>query len=780
VRRARAAAAWAAAALGLALAPPLALRVAAALSPADTAALSAGWSPSTRVYARGGELLREVAKASGERAYFAPLAAIAPVLRDAVLAAEDERFYRHGGVDYLAALRALAANALAGRRISGASTLTMQLARILYGHPRNLGGKLRQALDAARLEAALPKEGILELYLNRVPLGSGCEGVEAASLRLFGKPAAGLDLAEAALLAGAIQSPSLYDPAADATLARERRDWVLSRMLATGRVSAAERDAALERPIPLPRDAAPIRAGHFTDYALAASSRRGELSTTLDLGLQDTVEAMAQEHVRRYGEAGITNAAVLVLDNETGGVLCMVGSKLWGGGGDGFVNGALALRQPGSTLKPFAYALAFERGWTPASMLADVETEYVSSDRALYVPRNYSRTFRGPVLAKEALAGSLNIPAIRLVRELGVDGFLGALRDFGFASLDRGADYYGLGLVLGNGEVSLLELAGAYSALARGGEYLAPTPFPVGSPEARARAGGRAASYGSAWLVTSILSDEAMRVQAFGANSPLLVGFPMAIKTGTSGNWRDSWTVGYSSEFTIAVWAGDFGATAMNQVSGSAGAGPLFNAVARLMAERLGRMPSLPEAPPGARKVLLCAESGELPGPACPRRLSVSLLGEPPRGACRIHSFVRVDSRDGSLAEESSPELFVDRRVAYELPPEFAQWLKDSGKFSPPPRAAKKPARAQALAITRPRSGDVYIVEPGYDRRSQSIELAASAARALERVDWYVDGELVATAEWPYAASWRLARGAHAVVARSGAASSAPVSFEVR
>jgi penicillin-binding protein 1C len=755
-----------------------ALAVALSRSPVDLAAFRATEPRSTRIFDRNGILLREVANAAGERAYPVPLAAVSPLLVEAILAAEDSSFRCHGGVDLSSVARALLSNLTRGRVVSGASTLTMQLARLAFGGDHDFGGKLAQAYNALRLERALGKDEILEAYLNRVPYGRGRLGVEAACLEYLGKPCRELSLPEAALVAGLIQAPSLYDPARNPEGARARRNYVLGRLLATGRIAKAAHDEASAAPLPAATAAENVKAGHFTDYVLSLSPGIWDVETSLDWSLQERVQTLTSEYVRKASAAGLTNAAVVVLDNESGSILSMVGSKEWTAEEGGFVNGALAPRQPGSALKPFAYALAFEKGYTPASMLADIETDYVSSDRSLYVPRNYSRTFRGPVLAKEALASSLNIPAIRLVRSVGLAPFLDELRALGFVSLDRDADYYGLGLVLGNGEVNLLEMARAYSTLARGGVSLPVSCLLPGV----AAAPVRVLDYDAAWLVTSILSDENMRVQAFGADSPLLVGFPMAIKTGTSGDWRDSWTVGYTGEFTIAVWGGDFESTPMNQVSGSTGAGPLFNQVAKLMADRLGKLPSLPEPPEGARRLVVCAESGAIPNSSCPRRMVVSVIGAANRPLCTMHETVTVDSRTGLPADASTPQAFQAKRLAYNLPPLYASWLAQSGKYSPPPPAADKSAGRPILSILSPRSGDVYIIEPGYDRSTQTIELTAEVARRSKpaSLSWFIDGKLVGEAAWPYSASWRLEAGRHSVVAKVGEVGGDEVVFTVR
>ena len=761
-------------AMGAAAIPAVSLVVAVAFHPVDRNGFIAAYRPSSRIYDRSGVLLRETVNEAGERAFFVPLGDMSPMLVDAVLSAEDSAFRWHFGVDPLAITRAFAANRFAGKTVSGASTLTMQLARIVYEQPRTVGGKLSQAFDALRLEAAFSKDEILEAYLNRVSFAPGSLGAEAASTRYFRKSCAQLGAAEAALLAGLIQAPTRFDPFVNPEETLRRRNWVLDRMLRTRRLSREEYAAARSEPLPEPRPSHSIKAGHFTDYVLSFSPSSGDIHTTLDWFLQESVEALVAAHVRRYAANGLTNSAVVVLDNSNLEILAMVGSRDWSAGDEGNVNGVVALRQPGSALKPFAYALAFENGYSPTSMLADIETEYVNNDRALYIPRNYSRSYRGPVIAKEALATSLNIPAIRLIRDVGVGKFLSLLQRLGFTSLDRDADYYGLGLVLGNGEVSLLQMATAYTVLARNGLYRDCSPY-IGTREDH-----RVISEAAAWLVTSILSDETMRQQAFGTDSPLQVGFPMAIKTGTSSNWRDSWTVGFTAEFTVAVWSGDFGSTPMNQLTGSTGAGPLFNAVARLMASRNIRMPTLPVSPESVRKVIVCGESGGTPSSCCPRRLVAFIGSETNPALCTVHSLAHIDVRSGSPASSDTPPEYVRKRLAYELPAEYALWLKESGKFVVPRSSAPSKGMREELTVQKPREGDVYIIEPGYDLDHQTLELTATSLNKVPAVDWYVDGVLVSTATWPYVSSWKLSVGTHVVSAKCGDAHSRPVRFSVK
>jgi penicillin-binding protein 1C len=739
--------------------PPLILDLVVIFCPVDKVAIRRSLEPSTRIYDRQGNLLREIVNGNGERCNPVRLKEISPLMVKAVFAAEDSSFYTHSGVNYTAALRAFIDNRRSGRIVSGASTITMQLARLLWDQPRSFRGKLRQAFDALRLEHSFNKNEILELYLNRIPAAPGCQGIEAASIRITGRRASELGAAEAALLAGMIQAPSLYDPFAYSDAALRRRDWTLSRMKKRRYISKKNYENALAAPVPPTQPETPIRAGHFTDYILSLGLS-GEVHTSLDGEMQEAAQNLAAVHAERFRTDGLTNSALVVLDNNSAEILVMVGSKDWSADEKGYVNGAVALRQPGSTLKPFAYALAFDQGWNAASLMADIETEYISNDRTLYIPRNYSRNFRGPVTAKEALASSLNIPAIRLVRDLGLTGFLDCLRNAGFDSLDKDANYYGLGLVLGNGEVSLLQLASAYSALARGGLYRAPVAQTVYPDEELVEA-PRIFSEQAAWQITAILSDEALRVQSFGAGTPLLFGFPAAMKTGTSGDWRDSWTCGFTDQYTVAVWSGDFESVSMNQVSGSSGAGILFAAMLRLISDNKDHPPSLNE-PPGMRSAVVCAESGGFPHDFCPRKLTVSLPESVEISVCTVHSLV------------GNPP-----RLAYNLPAEYDRWLGENGRYVSA-SAGRETTEQRDIRISRPREGDIYITEPGYNPAYQTLEFAATADLRPPEIYWYLNGRAVGKATWPYGFNWQLSKGTYQLVARSGNNESEAVHFEVR
>jgi len=744
------------------------------------------FTESRRLVDRNGAFLRESVNGDGARAEWASLAEISPLVVDAVLATEDARFYEHGGVDWRGVVRA-AADSLAARRVvSGASTVTMQLSRLLHAHRRTVAGKLAQIVGAWRLERALSKEDILEEYLNRAPFGAGTVGVEAASRRYFAKPSLHLSLAEAALLAGLLQSPGALNPLRHEVSAKRRQHHVLVRMVETGRITDAERERAGRQPLHFAEAPPAPVAMHFTDYVLGQHPPAGKVQTTLDLGLERRVERLLREHVRSLALGGLTNAAVVVLDNRDCTILAMAGSTDYWDRESGSVNGALARRQPGSTLKPFTYASSFEGALTPASVLADVETAYVGAEGTLFMPRNYSQRFSGPVLLADALGRSLNVPAVRVANIVGPEKLLERLRAAGFHSLDQPAEHYGLGLTLGNGEVTLLELAQGYAMFARGGLSCTAHGFHGSFVPTPRRVFSEQASY----LITHILSDEELRRRAFGASNPLMLGFPMAVKTGTSTNWRDSWVVGYTETYTVAVWAGDFEGRPMNQLSGAVGAGPLFYGVARLMAEstEASSRPHLPPRPPGIEEVIICPLSGMVPGEHCPHRRSVTVeAGKAPLTRCNWHRSLRLDRRNGLLASRRCPRKDVTKRVFEILPARFTAWAADQGREPPPqrfsPYCPETGTIAEALIITEPRADTVFLIEPGYERDTQSLRLEAEVDPPVAQVQWIVttgESAEVAVASWPYAATWRLERGRHRVEVVAGERRSDPVYFEVR
>jgi penicillin-binding protein 1C len=758
------------------------LKIMVWLSPVPAKKLEV-YAESVRIYDRDGTLLREAVNTAGARAAWVSYEEITPQLVAATLAAEDKRFYQHGGIDLYAMFRAFRQLFSKQRIVSGASTISMQLARLLYGHHRTWGGKIAQAFNALRIERTLSKNEILEQYLNRVFYGAGAIGIEAASKQYFGKPNQHLSPAEAALLAGLIQAPSRYNPFNGMEQAKSRQESVLELMHVNGQISQDEYHRATVEQIVLNTSREALTAMHFTDYVIQEAQQIGDIHTTLNYNLQVQTEKLVAEHVHSFQAGGLTNASVIVLDNETGDILTMVGSSDYWRGENGSVNGATALRQPGSALKPFTYALAFEAGKTPATVVPDIETEYIGMDGDLYIPRNYSETFYGPVLMKHALGRSLNIAAIRTLNMVGIDSLLSRLAEAGISSLTEEADHYGLGLTLGNGEVTLLELAQAYSCFPRKG-WKNTAHFLADSVSTDST---KIFSEKICFLITDILRDEKLRIQAFGAANPLLFDFPIAIKTGTSANFRDNWVVGYTDKYTIAVWAGDFEGEPMNQFSGSVGAGPLFNKIANLVIRhKIEKF--RPRKQPlmfGIEQILVCPLSGGSPTENCPNYEAIHVMKEQhARPPCHVHQLIKVDKRNGLLASDHCPSTYTEEKVFEVLPPEYSSWQAKNNREAPPSTYSSfcEPDRiaSHALVITSPLDGDIYLIEPGYDRKTQSIEMKGEVDPALPRIDWYVNGKKYLSAEWPYTAFFNLTKGKHKIEMVGGDMRSDAIEIEVR
>ncbi len=567
---------------------------------------------SRRFVDRNGEDLRIVPTGSGARLEWTGIDEMGPWIGPATVAIEDHRFESHGGIDPLGLARAVVTNLVERRLVAGGSTITQQLAKNLLPadrRGRTLARKIAETWDALRLERRLSKRQILEQYLNRVSYGSRAQGVTAAARQYFGKSPDRLTLSEAALLAGLPQAPANLSPYRHPERAQARQRLVLRRMRETGMISEADFRRALAEPLAYAAPEPVFRAEHFIGSIergeFGAVPDGAEVRTTIDLALQTSAEGILRRHVERLAEKRVTQAAAVILDAEDGSILAWVGSTGFFDGSQ--VDGVTSLRQPGSTLKPFTYALAFERGMTGADLLADVPMEDCPDG---YQPRNYDRDFHGPVRAREALACSYNVPAVRVLKDrVGVPALLEFLRRAGMTCLDREASHYGLALTLGAGEVRLLDLARAYGMLARGGRALEARAFLDRDPAE----GERLLPEESAAQVVSILSDDNARRPAFGSGGPLSFGFPVAAKTGTSKDFRDNWTVGFTPRHVVAVWVGNFDGAPMRGVTGITGAAPLFHDLISLV----GRGDGSFVVPDGLVEVEVCALSGSRPGPGC-------------------------------------------------------------------------------------------------------------------------------------------------------------------
>jgi penicillin-binding protein 1C len=729
---------------------------------------------------RHGVVLRSTRAGDGSLAAWVPLDRIDPDLLTAFIELEDRRFFRHHGIDFGAVGRAAFDNLRHGHTVSGASTLTMQLARLLVPVERSWIGKVSQSLWALRLEAHLTKAEILEQYLNRVPLGQGTYGVSAAAALYFGAAPDRLSLAQAATLAGLAHAPSSDNPFVSPPRALRRRALTLSRLAAGGHALPGEVSRAMAEPL-IPREPDhPFLAPHFTTWLLAsedtaAAPRRGRWRTSLDLGLQTALEAEVRHTVDLLRAKGGRQAAAVVLDNATGDILAWVGSPDFWADTAGQVDMVISPRQPGSALKPFLYGLAFDRGATPATVLADIATTYQTASGP-YHPRNYDRTFHGPVRAREALASSYNLPAVALADRIGFGTLLHGLQQAGFSSLNRSAEHYGLGLALGNGDVTLLALANGYRALANAGGWTAYSVEDAGPGAIPASTGTpiRVMSAEAAAQVLDILADADARVGGFGLSTPFDFPFRVAAKSGTSRHFTDNWAVGVTQNFTVAVWVGDFSGRPMEGVSGVSGAGPLLHRAILVTAATYppGDLPG--PAAAGLIPARICRVSGKLATARCPATDEWFRPGTAPTDSCDWHLgdgvHLPIEYAEWGGYEVPRSPFTVGSGVQREAEQGTLLGRSDSARNAE--RGTGNEISDARFRITSPEAGDRYRIPPGVEARYATLGLRAAGGRG-GAVHWQVDGQPVSGVRWP------LRAGSHRIRAATDGGERAEVRIEV-
>jgi penicillin-binding protein 1C len=759
---------------------------------------------STVVVDRQGRVLYEALSSDGSRVRPLDAASVPAVLEAATLAAEDRRFYTHPGVDPVSLVRAARHDLAEGRVVEGGSTITQQVAKLLIQrregvHARGLGAKLREMVLALRLEHRFTKREILALYLNLAAYGNQTAGAGRASQLYFGVDPSMLTPAQAAFLAALPQRPGAFNPWKSIASARKRQQTVLRRMAAANTLSAERLREALTEEVALRPRAGAFNAPHFVEMVRAAAGERppARIVTTLDLDLQRNVEGIIEHERASLFAHGAANVSVVVLDNERGEWLAWEGSGNYADGAHGgSINGPLVPRQPGSALKPFTYALAFEQGRNPASVLPDIPSHFPTAEPGvLYSPRNYDGQYRGPLLARRALAGSENVPAVALASDVGVSTLLRFFDRAGLSTFDRTPAYYGLGVTLGNAEVRLDQLVAAYAAFARGGVWKEPTfvlPPAFDSPATRqglaqAGQGGsheldedargeslrgeksrgfrlqaedrdadtrRIVTARTAFWITDILSDPEARAFVFGRGSNLEFPFPVAVKTGTSQAYHDNWIVGYTRDVTVGVWVGNFDRTPLRNSSGVTGAGPIFHAV--MLAATHGRESATTTSavlPPPAdtAQATICTLSGMRANPWCPSRAKEWVgAGDEDALPCSWHH----QSDEGLLTI---------------YPPEYRAWAAGARHYeaaattvlvSPKPRSGEI-----GPAIANPPAGAIYSVDPTLRREFQALPLRVVTPRPM-KVTWLVDGTTVGTASSERTLSWPLAIGAHEIEVR--------------
>lgn len=698
-------------------------------SPDTVATTTAREFKTTKIFSRDGVLLWEVYDPRGGNRQVVRLEDISPHLINATIALEDKTFYDNPGVDLRGITRAAFENLRSGEIVGGGSSITQQLVKLVAIEPeerfvQSYDRKIKEVILAIELSSSYDKDTILEWYLNTINYGRLAYGAQAASAEYFGKSARDLSVAEAAMLAMLPNAPALYDPYTEPESAIERQQIVLNRMFEEGYITFDEYQSALEEPV-LEQLVQPenyeISAPHFTLYVQQKLEEqygrdllyRGGLTvvTTLDYGLYLEQEQMAREHIAEIQSQGIdaSNAAVVTLNPRTGEIISMVGSLDYNNADiDGNINMAVAPRQPGSSVKPYTYLTALANGYTLASMVWDVRTVFNDFPNPNYVPENYERDYRGPVLFRDALQLSLNIPAVKVMDLVGIDNVIDTMHRMGINGLRR--EDVGLSLTLGGGEVSLLDHVYAFSVMANNGVMVGE---PV--PELKQRPGYRELqpvailrvedargevihaylqpetrqiiSPQLAFLMQNAMSDNEARIPAFGEPNPLtLPDRPVAAKTGSTNDFRDGWTLGYTPQYVTGVWVGNADFRVMTRdepAPGSKVAAPIWQRIMMRLHE--GEPVENFTVPPGIVQVQVCARSGLLPTPSCPEvRTEIFIEGTQPTTPDTLFQAFRICGDSSRLATVFCPPEQVQSRVFMMIPPEAVDWARASNIPLPP------------------------------------------------------------------------------------------------
>lgn len=734
-----------------------------------------GMPENTQILDRNGDLLYAI-QGAGLRSEI-PLESIPKTFVDALIATEDRTFYKHPGLSLRGITRAAIRDIQAMSIVEGGSTITQQLVRTLLSpKKRGLSYKVREAWLALKYDARFSKHDILERYLNTSFFGQGAYGVKAAAKVYFDAHISTLSLGQSALLVGLLNAPSALNPFKDPIQAQERRDLVLRAMLSQGNISVDEYEEALQEKIVLRSGKTDIRAPHFVMWLLQAYPELREektVTTTIDIALQTTSEAIVDKHVDALKEKNVTSAAVVVLDAKTGDVLTMVGSRdYFDRENDGAVNVAMSPRQPGSALKPFTYALALSQDMTAASIISDIETQFFTAEGNPYIPRNYDFGYHGPVRLREALANSYNIAAVKVAERVGVARLLAFLQRAGISTLHESPEHYGLALTLGSGEVTLLELTTAFGIFVTGGSTLHPRMTIDAAPTTESQI----LDPKVAWLITDILSDADARTAEFGQEGPLRFPYPVAAKTGTTRNSRDNWTIGYTPDRIVGVWVGNANNDPMKGTSGVTGAGPIFHDVMQEAMKYIDKKPFV--KPSGFTDRTICRLSGKLPTPFCTERLTEHFIsGTEPHETDDMFVSIPIDSRNGLRAGSGCQERFVQHKTFTVFPQDTQKWARENGyqpvpvSYSPlcPASQSQSSSVQPSIMITRPAKNASYLLDPLIPDESEAIVFEAVADESVKKLTWLVNGVAVGEGTQPnFRFKWRPKPGTFEVTIGTG------------
>ncbi len=753
----------------------------------------------TKIYDRNGKLLYDVF--SGERRNPVDIDQVPLVVKQATISIEDKNFYKHGGFDIGGILRGAFRSIFLGQ-LQGGSTLTQQLVKnVLLTQQRTMTRKLKEFILTVQVERKYTKDQILQMYLNEAPYGGTAWGIASATDMYFGKTVDQLSLTEAAILAGLPQSPSRYSPNTG-KLYVDRAKAVLRRMREDGYVTRnqeLEASSQLEK-VQFATQSGLLKAPHFVFYVRSILVERyGEkqveegglrVTTTLDLDLQEAAQAAVTEEVAKVKNLKITNGAAVAMDPKTGQILAMVGSRGWSDPNyDGKYNVTLASRQPGSAIKPVVYLAGLRKGYTASTLLMDTKTSFPGGDKPEYVPENYDGKFRGPILVREALGNSINVPAVKMVSLVGVKDMLSVAYDMGLLTLKPTAETLarvGLSVALGGGEVKPLELVSAYSVFANGGKRVEPVAIlrvtdsngkVLEEWNSSAGTGRRVLSPDEAFIISSILSDPKARNITFGPRS--LINIPgkiVAVKTGTTNDRRDNWTVGWTPTITVGVWVGNNDNSPMKEVaSGVTGAAPIWR---RIILEALkNKGDEVLVAPVGIVALDVDKISGYRAHDGFEARQEYFIKGTEPTADDPVHKKVKVCKGEGKLATAADiANGNYDEKEFYYFKEEdpfgvsgankwqegILNWLKDQGdsKYHPPTDYC---GSINQIAVN--------VAEPsdhGQFGNDVKIRADIAASNKITKVEFKVDGNLRETrSSDPWEVTMHIDNGIHKIEVRA-------------
>lgn len=707
-------------------------------------------------------------------------------LIEAVISAEDKNFFKHKGIDYKAILRAFISNLLNRKIVSGGSTITQQLSKSIINRERNYINKFYEALDSIRLEKNLTKEEILTEYLNRIFFGNNCYGIGAAAELYFKKEVKDLNINESVILASIIKSGTKFNPYKYEERLHLRKIYVLGQMKNNNYIKEEEYNNYINENITIytNREKNILKAPHFVMYIKDSIGKLKysnliEVKTTLDYKMQKEASLVISNSSQSLHSFNVRNISCVILNAKTGEVLSMIGSMdYFDKETDGSVNGAIALRQPGSALKPFLYAYLFDKGESPASVIGDIKT-YINSPGGDYIPENFDRKYRGPVTIRDALANSLNIPAVRWMAKYSLKDFQNILLKSGLRSIDKNPDYYGYSLVLGSAEVRLIDLASAYTIFPNSGIFINHYSavslkkengeifyFPKKSYTHK-----RVISEKSAYLINKILSDRNARMGSFRSYRGLVYPFSIAIKTGTSKGSRDAWAVGYTKDYIVGLWLGDFKGSEMINITGGNGAVPilydLFSMLNKSQKETKWHKPK------DIIEREICLISGKLRGEFCKEtRLEEFSIFNVPKEECDVHNLYIKRNSDGS----------IDKKVFLNLPSEYNDWIKERQIEKPNSEWIKaKNTYAynnlnqinnfnsinnqnkinERISITSPTDNSVYKIDSTLPLEYQNIFISSYIPKNIIEANLYCNEEIIANIEELKngSISWNLKKG---------------------